>query len=329
MMKTFCFFLLGLMSGSSLMAVTQARPNILWMIGDDLGTELGCYGNPDVHTPHLDRLAAEGVRYTHFYTTAPVCSSSRSAFMTGMYAQAIHAGDHPTAEADKQPLPTGVRLLSHRFRDVGYVTSNLVEFPAAVGFNGTGKTHWNFSYDGEAFDTKCWADLLGGKPFFAQINFTEPHRLFRAPHRLDPAKVTLPPFYPDHPVVRADWAAYLDDVGQLDRKAGAVLAQLKTDGLEDNTIVVFFSDNGRCHIRDKQFCYEEGLHVPLIIRWPKNFPAPAGFTPGRVDDRLLAAIDLAPTMLAAAGAPMPPAMQGRAFQFGPYVIGFHPVFVNF
>lgn len=294
-------------------ADSPAKPNILWILGDDLGVELGCYGDRDARTPNLDKLAAEGVRYTHFYTTAPVCSAARSAFMTGMYAQTIGAHHHRTAQPDKKPLPEGVKLLTHWFRDAGYQTANVAEFTPAFGLKVAGKTDWNFLFEAPAFDTRRWADLAPKQPFFAQINFQEPHRDFHAPKQTDPAKVTLPPFYPDHPVVRADWAAYLDSVAELDRKVGVVLQQLAAEGLADNTIVVFFGDNGRCHIRDKQFCYEEGLHVPLLIRWPKNFPAPAGFKAGTTDARLLVAIDLAPTMLALAGAPVPAKMQGRAF----------------
>ncbi|MSU24086.1 MAG: sulfatase [Opitutus sp.] len=296
---------------------TPARPNILWILGDDVGVELACYGNPDARTPNLDRLATQGVRYTHFYTTAPVCSAARSAFMTGMYAQTIQAHQHRTAQPDKHSLPEGVRLLTHWFRDAGYQTANVAEFPAALGLRTAGKTDWNFLFPAPAFDTRRWIDLAPKQPFFAQINFQEPHRDFHAPKQTDPTTVTLPPFYPDHPVVRADWAAYLDSVAELDRKVGAVLQQLATDGLADSTIIVFFGDNGRCHIRDKQFCYEEGLHVPLLIRWPKNFPPPAGFKSGTVDDRLLVAIDLAPTMLALTGAPVPAKMQGRVFLGAP------------
>ncbi len=314
MFRRLCASLLLLAASALLPAATPpARPNILWILGDDLGVELACYGNPDVRTPHLDRLAAEGVRYARFYTTSPVCSPARSAFMTGMYAQTIHAHHHRTAPADKRPLPEGVRLLTRWFRDAGYQTANIAEFPAALGFKTNAKTDWNFLFDAPAFDTRRWSDLASERPFFAQINFQEPHRDFHAPKQTDPAKVTLPPFYPDHPVVRSDWAAYLDSVAELDRKVGAVLAQLAADGLADDTVVVFTGDNGRCHARDKQFCYEAGLQVPLLVRWPKNFPAPAGFKPGTVDARLLVAIDLAPTLLALAGAPVPPKMQGRVF----------------
>lgn len=294
-------------------AAPAARPNILWILGDDLGCELGCYGEPGARTPHLDRLAGEGMRFTRFYTTAPVCSASRSAFMTGMYAQTIHAEHHRTPKADRRPLPAGVRLLTHWFRDAGYTTANLVTFPAASGLEGRGKTDWNFLFDGKAFDTADWAELVRGRPFFAQVNFRQPHRTFDSPKVIDRATVRIPACYPEHPTVREDWAAYLDSIADLDGRVGAVLALLEQQGLADDTIVVFFGDNGRAHIRDKQFCYEGGLRVPLIIRWPKKFPAPAGFARGQASDRLLAAIDLAPTMLALSGAPVPAAMQGRIF----------------
>lgn len=292
----------------------ESRPNILWILGDDLGVELKCYGTAAAKTPVLDALAASGMRYTHFYTTAPVCSASRSAWMTGMYAQTIRAHQHRTPAPEKRALPEGVKLLSHWFRDAGYATANVAEFPAAMGLRTSGKTDWNFTFGATpAFDTRRWEDLKGKQPFFAQINFQEPHRAFKAPKVTDRAAVKLPPYYPEHPTTREDWASYLDSIAELDRKVGVVLKQLADEGLADNTIIVFFGDNGRCHVRDKQFCYEEGLHVPLMIRWPKNFPAPRGFKTGQVNHQLLAAIDLAPTMLAAAGAPVPAKMQGRVF----------------
>ncbi|HXT58360.1 MAG TPA: sulfatase [Pirellulales bacterium] len=288
------------------------RPNILWLIAEDFGPELACYGTPQVFSPALDKLAQQGVRYTRAYTTAPVCSASRSAFMTGMYQTTIGAHNHRSHRDDGYGLPDGVRVVSDWLRDAGYFTANVQKLPAACGFRGTGKTDWNFSY-GPAFDSNDWSELKSHQPFYAQINFQETHRKFHAPERADPDRVLIPPYYPDHPVTRADWAAYLDAASELDRKVGLVLDQLATDGLVDNTVVVFFGDHGQAHVRGKQFCYEEGLHIPLIIRWAKDFPPPKGFRPGTVDDRLIEAIDLAPTMLDVAGAEIPPKMQGRAF----------------
>jgi N-sulfoglucosamine sulfohydrolase len=287
------------------------RPNILWLIAEDLGPHLGCDGTKEVSTPNLDRMAAQGVHYTRFYN-GMVCSPSRSAFMTGMYATTIGAHNHRTS--DKKPLPEGVRVLSDWMRQAGYFTANLVRLPESCGFRGTGKTDWNFQYPGRPFDATNWQELSAHQPFYAQLNFKETHRPYLPAKAIaDPAKVQVPPYYPDHPVTRKDWAAYLDEISELDQKIGRVLEQLKADGLADTTIVVFFGDNGQSMVRGKQFCYEEGLNVPLLIRWPKDFPAPARFRPGTVDTRLLEGIDLAPTMLDFAGAPKPPKMQGRIF----------------
>jgi len=292
---------------------SSERPNILWLVAEDFGPELGCYGATQVTSPNLDRLAATGVRYTHAYTTAPVCSASRSAFMTGMYQTTIGAHNHRSHRDDGYRLPPGVRLISDWMRDAGYFTLNISRLPQSFGFAGTGKTDWNFSDNGQPFDSNDWADLKTHQPFFAQINFEETHRPFRAPKQADPTRVSIPPYYPDHPITRRDWAEYLDAASELDRKVGLVLKQLATDGLADSTVVLFMADHGQCHVRGKQFCYEEGLHIPLIIRWPAQFPGPRGFQPGTVDNRLMESIDLAPTLLSIAGAPKPAAMQGRIF----------------
>ncbi len=273
---------LVLLSAANLFAAQQ--PNILWLIAEDFGPHLGCYGTKEVSSPNLDRLASEGLRYTRFYTTAPVCSPSRSAFMTGMYQTTIGAHNHRSHRDDGYTLPNGVRVLTDWLRDAGYFTANVREFPAPIGFKGTGKTDWNFTYEnrstngrtnplvrrGDAaapylapFDSDKWTDLRAHQPFFAQVNFQETHRQFHAPKHADPNKVELPPYYPDHPVARADWAEYLDSATELDRKCGLVLRQLIRDGLADNTVVVFFGDNGQAHVRGKQFCYESGLSVPL------------------------------------------------------------------
>lgn len=293
-------------------AQAPKKPNILWIIAEDMGPHWACYGTKEVTTPNLDRLARQGVRYTRFYTTAPVCSTSRSAFMTGMYQTTIGAHNHRSHRNVPHRLPEGVRLLSHWMKDAGYFTANLVDLGKAMP-KGTGKTDWNFHVEGKAFDSSRWADLTKNQPFFAQINFSDSHRAFTAPKHADPAKVFLPPYTPEHPIARVDMAKYLDEVTNFDRLVGLVLAQLEADGLADDTIVIVFGDNGECHIRGKQFCYEEGLRVPLVIRWPRNFPAPRHYQPAMIDERLLMAIDLAPTMIDIAGAKVPPKMQGQVF----------------
>jgi arylsulfatase A-like enzyme len=292
-------------------AAAPARPNILWLISEDTGPEaLSRSGTPQAATPNLDKLAKQGVYYTHLYV-GMVCSVSRSSFMTGMYAVSIGAQNHRTQP--KKPLPDGVRLLTGWLRDAGYFTANVRQMPAEMGFKGTGKTDWNFKPADKPFDSDQWEDLKGHQPFYAQVNFKETHRTYNSPVRADPAKVVLPPYYPDDPIVRKDWAEYLDEGTELDRKISLVLAQLEQDGLADNTIVVYFGDNGASMARAKQFCYEESFLVPMIIRWPKNFAAPRNLNVGSIDDRFIDGIDLAPTMLALAGLPKPPKMQGRVF----------------
>ena len=294
-------------------AAPPTTPNILWLIAEDFGPALSCYGHPDVQTPNLDRLAAEGVRYTRAYTTAPVCSASRSAFMTGMYQTTIGAHNHRSHRDDGYRLPEGVKTLPEWLAQAGYFSTLLRQLPESFGFNGTGKTDWNFAVEGEVFQPAEWQELPTHQPFYAQINFHETHRVFDPTGTIDPQTVSLPPYYPDHPVTREDMAAYLESAQELDRKVGVVLRELQAAGLANDTVVVFMADHGEAHVRGKQFCYEEGLHIPLIIRWPKHFPAPTQIAAGTVDTRFIEAIDLAPTMLAIAGLPKPERMQGRTF----------------
>jgi arylsulfatase A-like enzyme len=289
------------------------QPNFLWLVAEDIGlAPLSCYGlQPEASTPAIDRLAAEGTRFTRAYVTCPVCSPSRSAFMTGMYQTTIGAHNHRSHRDDGYQLPEGVKLLTERMKDAGYFTANIRNLPSTVKWKGTGKTDWNFTPPAYQFDSTRWDDLAAHQPFFAQINFQETHRAFHAPKRADPDKVTLPPYYPDHPIARRDYAAYLDAATELDRKVAEVVDLLAKQVMADSTVVIFFGDNGESMVRGKQFCYEEGLRIPLIIRWPKNFAAPRQWGAGKVDERLIESIDFAPTMLSLVGAPVPAALQGR------------------
>ena len=173
------------------------RPNVLWIIGEDLGPMLGCYGYPLVKTPNLDRLAAEGVRFTCAHTTGPVCSASRSAFNTGLYQTSIGAHHHRSHRKDGYQLPAGVRLVSDRFREAGYFTANVIEI--APGVRGTGKTDFNFSAP-RPFDGKHWRERRAGQPFYAQVNFQATHKgpafveARKQKELIDPAKVALPPY---------------------------------------------------------------------------------------------------------------------------------------
>lgn len=290
------------------------RPNILWVFGDDLGIDLGCYSNKVVRTPHIDRLAAEGVRFTHAYTTAPVCSPSRSAMMTGMYQTSIGAHHHRSHRNDNYALPGQVKTVTDIFRQNGYFTANVKSINSTV--QGTGKTDFNFKAD-QPFDGNDWNRLKGKQPFYAQINLNEPHRgkywieALRRQHPIDTNQLVIPPYYPNHPITRQDYVTYYAAVQLLDTKVGEILQQLEKDGLSENTIVVFLGDNGRCQVRDKQWLYEGGLHIPLIIRWPGQIK------PGTVRDELVSSIDLTATSLQMAGITPPAYMQGQVF-IGPF-----------
>jgi N-sulfoglucosamine sulfohydrolase len=319
MIGAVCFVL-----GAAALAVAAddppARPNILWLIAEDLGPELSCYGHPQVWTPNIDSLATDGVRFTHAYTTCPVCSTSRSSFMTGMYSQTIGTHNHRSHRDDGYRLPDGVRVITDWLSDAGYYTANIRRFPAGVDFRGTGKTDWNFQYDGRPFDSDRWSDLADHQPFYAQVNFPETHRGpswdnadTQIERVADPAKVVFPPYYPDHEITRRDWAQYLNAAMSLDRKIGVILGLLSDAGLADNTIVVFLGDHGRAMVRGKQWPYDSGLHIPLIIHWPAAVPAPSQYESGGVNEQLIASIDLSATTLSWAGVAKPQAMQGRVF----------------
>ena len=318
MKRTFFFFvaIVFLFASSDIQGeqtsdVPAKRPNIYWIIGEDMWPNMGCFGDPVAKTPNIDRMASVSVRYPHAYTTAPVCSVSRSAIMTGMYALSINAQNHRSNREGNSPLPNGVRLLTDRFRENGYYTGNLTEATPLI--KGTGKTDWNFTYKGRPFDTQSYKDLKSHQPFFVQANFSETHRGFPKPLRHNPEDMVYPPYYPDDPVIRADWAAYMESMSVFDDKVGEVLRWLEEENILEDTIVILFGDNGVAHVRGKQWCYETGLHVPLIIRWPKNFPRPSNFNPGKEDNQLIDMIDIASTSLALAGIPVPQKMEGRVF----------------
>ncbi|MEQ8785743.1 MAG: sulfatase [Pirellulaceae bacterium] len=304
-----CIAALSLLTAASVSAEDRAeakRPNILWIIAEDMGVELGCYGEKLVTTPNIDGLASGGIRYTNVIATAPVCSAARSALMTGMYQTTIGAHNHRSHRGDGYQLPTGVNVITRYFRDAGYFTANIRQFDGKI--RGTGKTDWNFAHEPKPFDSDDWQDLKSHQPFFAQINFSETHRTFKKcpEHPIDPAEVTLPPYYPDHAVARDDWAMYLETVNVLDQKVGAVLDRLEQDGLADNTIVVFFSDHGRAHVRGKQWLYEGGVHIPLIVHFPDGRRA------GEVNDDLIAHIDITATSMKLAGIERPENFEARA-----------------
>lgn len=295
-MKNVCFlFLLMTLFFPVSSVAAQEQVNVIWIISDDLGPELGCYHYAEVKTPHLDRLAAEGLRFTHAFSTSPVCSSSRTAFQTGQYQTTV--GGHHHRTRDLPVLTASTPTVTGLMQKAGYFVCNGKGSPTKE--KRLTKSDLNFVYDAkEFFDGSDWSQRAKGQPFFAQVQIKEPHRPFVKSDRRRPAAV-IPPYYPEHPVTRADWENYLASIEVLDQKVGDILDRLDAEGLTENTLIMFFGDHGRPHVRGKQWLYDGGLHVPLIIRWPGKVKA------GRVDDRLVSLLDLMPTTLAAANVPIP------------------------
>ena len=285
---------------------SSTQPNILWIYGEDLSPDLGCYGTPAVATPNIDRLASEGTRFTNAYVTCPVCSPSRSALITGTYQTHFDAHNH-RSNRDK-PLREDMKLITDCFREAGYFTCNSHGPPK---YDRRGKTDFNFDRK-NPFDGIDWQERADGQPFYAQINIPDTHRVFKPdPQRpINPDDVELPDYYPDHPLIRKDWALYLESIQILDRKVGDILRRLDDEGLTDNTIVFFMSDHGRAHIRCKQFLYDGGIHIPLIVRYPEN---KGNIEAGAVSNQLVSGVDFMPTSLKLAGIDVPNYVQGQTF----------------
>lgn len=323
-----CVLILIAAVSTSQVKAAQKRPNILWIVGENLKLDLGCYGAKNVETPNLDGLAADGVRFTRVFSTSPVCAPSRSAFMVGMYATTTDMHHMRSHRDDDYRLPEGVRPITHRLKDAGYTTANVLKMGEKTV--GTGKLDLNFVNEGPVYDTNEWEDLKNRQPFFAQINTPEieydiyDRRTWEKervewvgeewhPQVATPENVSPPPYYPDHPLVREEWARYLNSVSGMDVRVGWILEQLKTDGLADDTIIIFFGDNGRLEPRGIHWCWDTGLHVPMIVHWPKNFPAPPQYESGTVNDQVVSLLDITATTLSFAGVEKPFGMQSRRF----------------
>lgn len=301
-------------------APAQNRPNILWFVVDDMSANFSCYGERLIQTPHVDRLAREGTKFTHAFVTAPVCSPCRSALITGMYQTSIGAHHHRSGRGtEKIHLPEDVVPVPVLFQQAGYYTCIGDGLPAGSDGGGLGKTDYNFEWDAKMYDASDWAGRKPGQPFFMQVQLpggklrgnqddSAKKLSARAARELggatDSAKVILPPYYPLDPVLQRDWAAYLDAVRFTDEHVGQVIARLEQEGLLANTLVIFMTDHGISHARGKQFLYDEGTHIPFVVRGP-------GIPQGKVRADLIEHIDMAAISLAAACLPIPKLMQAK------------------
>lgn len=278
-------------------------PNFVIIIADDMACEdCGAYGHPHIRTPNIDRLATEGIRFDQAFLTCSSCSPSRASILTGRYPHATGAAEL------HQPLPGSQILFTTPLRRAGYFTmaagkwhvGNAVKSQFDVVREGGGDGAYGF-----------WLPVLRerdkSRPFFAWLATTDPHRDY-APGTIDPphreSDVVVPPYLPDVPDTRRDLALYYDEIGRLDQWVGKVREELEEQGVWDNTVVVFMSDNGRPFPRCKTTVFDSGVRTPLIVRLPGNRHA------GTVCKALVSSIDLAPTLTSMAGMDAPPSFQG-------------------
>lgn len=302
------------------------------MMVEDLSPRIGAFGDDLARTPNIDRLAREGVRYTHVFATAGVCAPSRAALITGMNQVSITAQHMRTTDyvwpdgsgrrGYEAAPPSFVKAFPELLRAAGYYTTN------------NSKTDYQFGSPFTVWDENGaqahWKNRPEGMPFFAMYSLTATHesslfptdsierrfpgtgavlRAFESqrnalPSRTRPEDVVVPPYYPDTPTVRADIARQYDNVQLMDAWVGERMAELEREGVLDNTIVIWTTDHGDGLPRAKRSLYDSGLNVPMIIRFPDGRGA------GTVDRRLTSFVDLAPTVLTLAGAERPAHLQG-------------------
>ena len=309
--------------------VLPERPNILWLVAEDLSPIIPPFGDSTVVTPNLSRLAAEGIRFTHTFSPSGVCAPSRAAIATGMYQNHIGA-QHMRTGGNAQYLPPGVvpyeavpppyvKMHSQYFREAGYYTTN------------NAKEDYQFRKPVTAWDESSrdahWRNRDPGQPFFAIFNFGITHESqvwARAGDSLwvdEDLEVPVPPYLPENDVGRRDVRQVYSNIKQMDAQVGEVLKQLEADGLMDETIIFWYADHGGPLPRQKRLLYDSGMRIPLIVRFPDQWRA------GEIDDQLVSFIDFKPTILSLAGIEPPDYIDGRAF-LGPYATSPERTYVH-
>jgi len=306
-------------------------PNIVWLVAEDQSPEwFPMYGDSTISLPNLEELSNDGVVFNNAYSPVPVCAPARSAIITGMYPSTL--GTHnmrthaPWRGAEGKPypnldipsyspiVPDGVKMFTQYLREKGYYCSN------------GPKEDYNFQMQLSAWDESSadhhFRNRRDDQPFFSVFNFNVCHEsqiwkrgkdsLF-----VSPSKVKVPPYFPDNDTIRHDLAVNYSNLKRLDDQIGAILSDLKEDGLYENSIIFFYGDHGGPFPRHKRALYETGTKVPMVIKFPKNEKA------GSFDNRFMSFIDLAPTVLSLAGIAPPEVMQGIA-QFGTFEVKEKP-----
>ena len=294
------------------------QPNILWITSEDNAAHwMGCYGNDQAKTPNIDALAKDGVTFTRAYSNAPVCAVARCTLLHGVYSVTLGT-QHMRS---RYPIPDRIRPYVSFLKEKGYYCTN------------NNKTDYNRAGN----DKKIW-DACGrkahfqnrknGQPFFAVFNINVCHESSLFPDRviknrnngvipkktrLDPKQIALPPYLPDLPEVRNDFAIYHDNLTAMDKRVGKILSDLKKEGESENTIIFYYSDHGGPTPRGKRYLTDTGVRIPMVLHVPERWKAVSHFEPGTKSDESVSFIDLAPTLISLIGAKKPQHMQGRAF----------------
>jgi N-sulfoglucosamine sulfohydrolase len=305
--KPLLCLLLSFSFGSGIYAAE--KPNIIWLMAEDMGLDLECYGMAGVKTPNLNKMAEEGARYTKAYCANPICSPNRSSMMVGVHQTVINAHHHRSNR--DRPLDAPFKPITSWLRDAGYtcILGNDMVMQKGSKIDCNFKYRELGPYDGVTkfglFDKKG-SFTAADQPFFNQVQLKVTHRgdwwngvreASKHPVALD--AVELPPYFADTPEIRYDWATYLDTVEYMDNEVGLLMADLRAKGLDKNTVVIFIADNGRCNLRGKGYLHEPGIHVPMIV-W-----GPGHIKPGSVVDELVCTTDISASVLQLAGATIP------------------------
>ena len=292
---------LGVLLLPALSAVAQqkaqaAPPNIVWIFVEDMNGWYGCYGDDTVPTPNIDAIASRGIRFDRCYMPAGVCSATRSAIATGAMQTSLGIHNHRSSRKRVPEeviyLPDGVKTIYQLMREAGY-------FVTTQGMN---KNDFNFIWDGnDLYDKQSkkmlpglWRERAEGQPFFAQIQLKGGKNNGKGVPETDPAKMKVAPYYPDHEIIRGEYAHHYNTIRQTDNEVGQIVAALKEDGLLENTIVFYWTDHGMRLHRHKQWLYEGGIRVPFVMAGP-------GIDKGSVRSDLVSGIDISATTLAIAG----------------------------
>lgn len=294
--------ILGTRSGNVMAAKKADQPNFILFIADDMAwDDCGAYGHPNIRTPHVDQLARDGMRFDNAYLTCSSCSPSRSSIITGRYP-------HNTgAKQLHLPLPGEQVTFIEKLKESGYYTASAGKWhlgPASIP-----------KFDRVRQKMNLWVDTLKERPkdqpFFMWFAFSDPHRPYQKgtiPKPHTPEDVILPPYLPDDPQVRKDMALYYDEIARLDGVVGNCVTELEKQGVTENTVIIFISDNGRPFPRCKTTVYDSGIKTPFVVKWPKKVKA------GSVTKSLVSSLDIAPTVLSLAGLTPGETFQGVSFE---------------